>query len=176
MVDGALIQGGNVLRMGAHLSLEGYSSIDVRGQASSLGAYIQQIQPQAFATVDMPMWKNRYKTIIAQGSITPLIAQLRAQWEVARQHAANMSVSVTVPGWHRPDGGIWDIRQLVFCYLPMIQVICTLMISKVTYVQNIARGTVTDLELADARVVKDLILAQDCNSGPMWNGIFDVIL
>lgn len=66
-----------------------------------------------------------------------------------------ITVIVTVYGWHRPSGGLWERNQKVSVYSPMLMMTGDVLEAKsVTFTQDNNTGTRTTLELCNANALK----------------------
>jgi prophage tail gpP-like protein len=102
---------------------------------------------------------QRYKPLkfIAPRSLGPqnMKQELRAaaQFETAWQDSTALRVEVGVQGWLAPGGGLWDIAQQVDVVSPMLPIQEGLVTQQVTFTQSNEEGTMTVLELVNARAM-----------------------
>ena len=112
---------------------------------------------------------NRTKLWISEHIGDPGDMQARANLEAARGTWKTVECSVTVAGWKRPDGQLWDVTDNVSVYSPMLfpnnTGLMTLGVQSVTYAQDSENGTTTTLDLVLPQLLTTLPAPPGLNSG-----------
>jgi prophage tail gpP-like protein len=145
---GYLKQGDNVTHMQAKLTFDRFGEYEAIGQ-SPLGVMLQQnlqVHAEAF---DNTMPTSRYKRLIDNAASADHLARMRVEWERRRSAGADIQVKITVPGWRTQSGAFWGINTDIHVHCPWLQVDGMLRAKTVKFIQNLQRGTVTEITLVD---------------------------
>lgn len=97
---------------------------------------------------------NRYRPLIlqAEGQESGAELQKRADWERNVRAGRAQRLSYTVDGWSNQEG-LWQPNVLARVVDPALKVNAELLILSVRQVKNAEDGSVTELELADPKVM-----------------------
>ncbi|SDR52935.1 phage baseplate assembly protein [Paraburkholderia tuberum] len=109
------------------------------------------VRDPSIGTYTSPSGKTnaRYRPCIVrpEGPTGAADTLTRARWQMARDFGESISLTVTVPGFHAPDGGLWRVNRLVHVTDARLNLEHELLIAGVSFDKS-ERGTVTELELA----------------------------
>jgi len=145
---GGLMQGENIIAMSGRISgRDTFSHTSTIGQ-SSVGVEDEDFEVEE-VVVDESISRYRPRVVVAQGEITPQLAQSRSSWERARAHSWSKTAEIIVPGFRDKAGQLWEPGHLVFVYSPWLKVEQDMLIQRVTFRQNDGEGTVSSLELIE---------------------------
>lgn len=147
------VEGVNILAASAMLRSEGmFGRLQVsgqdRGSDEKNGAAVAQIS--ALAT-NPGTRANRQLIMLAEEPLDTKDAQARADREMAETVARQVEAIITVPGWTRPDGALWDVADHCTVKSPMLfptrDGSLDLAIRQVNFVQSAPGQTLTTLSL-----------------------------
>lgn len=62
--------------------------------------------------------RYRPHVMVGETQLTPDIAKRRALWQARYNAARGSEATVTIPGWHQPDGSLWRENQIVPVHMP----------------------------------------------------------
>lgn len=149
VIDVQLVEGQNIKAANAHFSwkdrfstytLKGQDKIGLDGDAAA------HASPSATVT-DATINRYRPKVVLAEDHGPQATLKERAEWEKSvRMGRANRGV-LTVQGWRRPDGKLWQPNTLVPVRSPMLSVDGPLLIVGCAWRLG-ERGTTTQLTVA----------------------------
>lgn len=109
---------------------------------------------------------TRYRPLLLQGesSFSHSEAKKRAQWESITRAANSQEILVTIPGFRRADGNLWEINKLVSVKIPPCYVndFTVLLIAGVEFILN-ESGSYTKLFLKreDAFIAEPTVKKQE---------------
>jgi prophage tail gpP-like protein len=152
-----LIEGQNILRCQATQSVEAmFSDYVVRGStAGGDGKYGRQASEQEALVKGTAKRYSPQLTPAEQPVWNLAEVAARANNEMVWHEGTEIRVSVTVQGWFRPSGGIWRTGEQVVLVSPMALLNMALKIETITFTQDSASGTLTQLELVAPWLLKD---------------------
>ena len=109
-----------------------YSEVIVKAQRSGS----DQVSGAAASAVaararDPKIVRHRPLLLVADAQAGPADARARADWEVRRRAGQSTSAELTIVGWRRPDGRLWDVGQLEHVQAPDLGLARDLVISDV---------------------------------------------
>lgn len=160
-----LVEGQNLLSLSAtHDVADRFSSYIVKGQAAG----DDHVNGKAASAIvgkasDPGVKRHRPMVIIAeeQGDLATL--QKRAKWEATTRAARAQEAIVTVRGWRRPDGQLWDRDAIVELEAPTIYMSGRMLIVSAT-LQRGDRGTTTELRLMPPEAFTQLAVPEEADS------------
>ena len=160
---GYLVQGVNILKMTAKLTDEGYWMSEVIGQNPVGTDLPTTLQPRGWS------WGvgQVFKIIPDQTATTPEKAQKLAAWVATRAFGRNVSAQITVMGWRKQDGRLWEINSDVYVYAPYLKIDCVMRVTKIVFSQAVGEGTTADLTLVDPKA-RGYNSFYACESGSFW--------
>jgi prophage tail gpP-like protein len=138
--------GKNILRCRGKKSwLERYSKYIVGGHASFNQGYDPKttVGMQGIAE-DAGVNRYRPKVVVAEDTLDPNTAKIRAAYERSRRYGRSLSVTYTVAGWSFP-GGLWRPDRMVSIRDPKSRINRDLYISTVQYQLDGETGSTTDI-------------------------------
>ena len=143
--------GRNLKRVSArHDASQRFSLYIVSGQQAGSdnthGRAASQIRAEAS---DAGITRHRPLFINAEDQATPASSRTRAAWEATTRAARGQTITATVPGWRREDGGLWQPRQRVDLIAPQVFASGELMVSAVSFQKSSDAGSVTELTLGN---------------------------
>lgn len=135
--------------------LSGESAAGVKGTATDLNARA-----------------GRTLVIRPDTSVTPDLANKRAQWEATVRAGRAASVTANVAGWTESPFGVWPLNKLVRVKSPGLRVDGDMLIVGVTFTRDISSGTLTQLDLRDPRAfTPDPTIAKHGGGNNYWREI-----
>lgn len=168
--DVELVQGGagNVLEASLRWShADRFDTYIVRAQQPGTDDLFGELVAQVEATAtDGEVSRHRPLVIVGEASMTPEIAQDRAQWEATVRAARAAVVTCKVQGWRQgPDGAVWQINQRVYTTVPRLQIESDLLVNGVKLSAG-PMGATSTLELVrpDAYTLEPTIPAGDVSA------------
>lgn len=146
LVEGKNIKGGR----GEFSSKERYSTYVVKGQGR-LGADGDAQHASATGRVaDEFVKRHRPLIVLAESHSQNATLRDRAEWERNIRRGRGARGSVTVQGWRRPDGRLWEPNWLVPVTSPSLWLdSAEMLIVGCTYSLDDQSGTLTELAIAD---------------------------
>lgn len=90
-----------------------------------------------------------------------IVRQEPDEIEISRR--AEGAVVVTVPGWRRPDGQLWDRDAIVYLEAPSLYMSGRMLIVSAT-LQRSDRGTTTELRLMPPEAFTQLAVPEEADS------------
>ena len=92
--------------------------------------------------------RYRAHASLAETSLDPAGAALRAKWQATSRLARSIQARVTVQGWRQQGGALWTINQLVTLTSPKLKInAAQMLISSVTFSIDNGGGMKTELTL-----------------------------
>jgi prophage tail gpP-like protein len=86
--------------------------------------------------------------VLAEGAVTASDAEQRAQWEATIRATRAHRLTVTVPGWRRPQSSrAWAINTLAPVEIPALGISAELLIVQTTMRRARREGSTTELVL-----------------------------
>lgn len=144
-----LKQGENILFASANYdNTERFQQYVVKGQSHGTDTLwgLHVTSPVA-AAFDQGVKRYRPLIVVAEGNVKILDCQKRAAWEATTRAAKACEISITVQGWLKPDGSLWDVNTLASVDAGFVGVGGqNLLIRGVTFTKD-TRGTLTTLKL-----------------------------
>lgn len=142
-----LRQGHNVLSAsGSFNDSDRFSEYIVRGQnVGTFGGPRDTVSSEGKAT-DEGVKRYRPLLIISENAVDSAAAKERASYEAELRAARAAEVSVTVQGWKRSDGTLWDINEIVNTDIPYLGIREDLLVKEVEFSKSDS-GTITNLTL-----------------------------
>lgn len=132
----SLVEGKNILEVNEEVDRAGlFSEYIVRGQSGGSDAWNGDLaaQPEGRA-FDPSVLRYRPLLILAEASITPSVAQARAEWEAAVRAARASKLSVKVQGWRQSPGGKpWEVNMTTPCVIPSKNVDAVLLVTSLDF-------------------------------------------
>lgn len=160
-----LIEGQNCVRLSAkHNVADRYSEYIIKGQASGSDEANGKTVASPRASAKDPAIK-RYRPLIIVGEEQSDIAALekRAKFEATTRAARAQEVSITVQGWRRPDGALWDFNMLCRVMAPSLFIDATLLVTAVELTRDDA-GTLTTLTLSPPEALSMLPISEKADA------------
>lgn len=109
-----------------------YSEIRVKAQrAGSDSVSGDAAAAVAGRATDPDIARYRPLIVVAGSQADPATATERAAWEVVRRAGEGTRAELTVQGWRRPGGALWEPNTLVHVRAPMLGVARSLLIGQV---------------------------------------------
>ena len=146
-----LVEGRNITRAQLRLTTrDRYHTYIVRGQRpgsdDDWGTAVASVEARA---QDPGVRGQRTLVIIAEASVSPESAELRARWEATVRAARAQTLQVEVPGWREGGtGALWQVNRRVNVHIPTLRLEdAELLIAAVRHEISEDRGVVTDLTL-----------------------------
>lgn len=160
-----LVEGQNLISFSAtHDVSDRFSSYIVKGQAAG----DDHVNGKAASAIvgkasDPGVKRHRPLVIIAeeQGDLATL--EKRAKWEAITRAARGQEAFVTVQGWRRPDGQLWDRDVIVDLEAPSIYISGRMLVVSAT-LQRGDRGTTTELRLMPPEAFTQLAVPEEADS------------
>ena len=149
-LDVGLVEGRNIKAARAEFSWkERFSSYVIKGQGR-LGADGDTAHSAPSASVaDAAITRHRPLIVLAEGHSHNATLRDRAEWERNIRRGRGARGSVTVQGWTRPDGELWQPNILVPVTSPSLWLDNTeMLIVGCTYSLDPRQGTLTELAIA----------------------------
>jgi prophage tail gpP-like protein len=146
-----LAQGDNILAASASYDeVDRFQKYIIKGQTQTTDFFSADKGTVEATATDEGVSRPRSKVIVAENAVNKDKAQKRANWEATTRAARSVNVNVTIQGWLRPDGALWDVNQLVEVDASFVGVQRQkLLISAVTFTKD-ESGTFTQLKLTRA--------------------------
>jgi len=160
---------GNILAGGGGASMKDrFSKITVKGQSQGgdLTSPEDNAEPVAQA-VDPGVGRYRPLTVLAEDQGDAAAFKDRARWEASVRRARGRKANVTVQGWRRPGGALWQPPATVAVDIPELGLATDMLISAVAFTLDQA-GSRTELTLAPAKAFELIALAQDDEVDAGW--------
>jgi len=144
-----LVEGQNILAASGQFGWKDrYSTYTVKGQVKADDDFFGEnaAQPKGVAIDDTI---NRYRPLVVLAEEHGHGATLkdRAEWERSVRMGRGNRGAVTVQGWRRPDGALWQPNTLVPVRSPMLSLDAPMLIVGCTWRLD-ERGTTTQLTIA----------------------------
>lgn len=149
-LDIGLVEGRNIKAARAEFSWkERFSSYIVKGQGR-LGADGETAHSAPSATIaDPAITRHRPLIVLAESHSKNTTLRDRAEWERNIRRGRGARGSITVQGWTRPDGELWQPNVLVPVTSPTLWLDNTdMLIVGCTYGLDDQKGTLTELAIA----------------------------
>lgn len=145
-----LVEGQNIKGASGHFSWKDrFSTYTVKGQAKGDDFFSGEhaAQPKGMATDDTI---NRYRprVVLAEEHGHGVTLKDRAEWEKAVRMGRGNRGTITVQGWRRQDGVIWQPNTLVPVISPMLSLDAPMLIVGCTWKLADRTGTTTQLTIA----------------------------
>lgn len=142
-----LKQGLNVLSGSANYdNSDRFSEYTTKGQnLSFLGDQQQNTSGQGKAT-DKGVTRFRPMVLVAETTADDQTSADRASYEANIRAAKSQDITIEVQGWHKVDGTLWDINQLIPVDCGFLGVRRTLLSKQITYTKNNS-GTTCQIKL-----------------------------
>ena len=117
-----LTEGKNIVSITAVMQNASLTSkIKVTGQQKGGDNIFEKDAAQVSATAENPAAKDgKTRIVVAEGPITKEDAKLRADMEMARSIAESVQVQIVVQGWLKPNGGLWDVGEMITVVAPSV--------------------------------------------------------
>lgn len=148
--DADIQQGGNILFASASYDdTERFQQYVVKGQSKgSDNMWGLAVTAPTAVAFDQGIKRFRPLIVIAEGNVSVLDCQKRAAWESTNRAAKACEVSVTVQGWFKPDGELWDVNTLVSVDAGFVGIQSgqNMLVKSVTFTKD-DRGTLATLKL-----------------------------
>lgn len=114
--------------------------------------------------------QNTFRLFLAEHPADPDELQARVDHEAATSLWPQVNVTVTVPGWLRPDGELWDLQKKISVISPSVfpntSGAVVLGTQSVTFMQDDQGGTTTTLELVRSDSLTVVPTANSKDLGP----------
>lgn len=142
-----LKQGVNILSGSANYdNSDRFSEYTTKGQnLSFLGDQAQNTSASGKAT-DKGVTRFRPMVLVAEATADDQTSADRASYEANIRAAKSQDIQIEVQGWHKADGGLWDINQLIPVDCGFLGVRRTLLSKRVAYIKN-GSGTTCNISL-----------------------------
>lgn len=152
-----LVEGVNMTLTGANFdNTERFRDYTVKGQQPGVLADVNLASASKASARDLGIKRYRPIIIINDNSSDVDACQKKANHENSFRSAKGFRISVSVLGWKKEDGNLWDINELVPVQARSIGINETLLIKDVNYVIS-ENGRTCDLDL----VRKDAFLFEE---------------
>jgi prophage tail gpP-like protein len=165
--------GGNVHKAKGELTAEGrfsvYRILSQAGIGATVSEVVTNVEGQA---QDGAVPRNRPWCAIAESSLLPGDAQLRAQWEASHRAGEAVKATLTVPDW-RAGGVLWKPNQIATCNVPRLELDDDFLIAKVTYLLD-AQGKRVELEVSPPSAFSPEPGLENQGGNAAWNGVINV--
>jgi prophage tail gpP-like protein len=143
-----LTQGVNIVSAAAeHDVRDRFSQIIVKGQAAgddrNNGRAVAGVKGEAR---DAAVARHRPLLIIGEEQVNAADAKARAAWEASVRAGRAQRTRVTVPGWHRADGALWEPNVRLRLSAPALFITAELLLVEVALVKA-GDGTTAELVL-----------------------------
>jgi prophage tail gpP-like protein len=165
-MSGALVQGENILEASAKLTDEEFYMYETIGNSPIGTTWQQHLAPFGVA-IAAGGRRTRYKRIIGQSVGTMAAAKARAEWERMRTAGRSTNATIVTPSWRDASGKLWSANTDIYVLAPWLQIDCVLRATRVVFSQDLAKGSVTEITLVDARAIGGG--ASACDSNPIWD-------
>lgn len=100
------------------------------------------------SAADESIIRHRPLVLIAEAQSTSKTAELRARWEATVRAARSAQISCVLEGWQQENGALWKPNELVRFSSDFLSINQDLLITDVTYTQDLLQGTVVNLVLS----------------------------
>jgi len=163
-----LVEGENILSLRGVLSDENvFSKIQAVGQGTgsdnAFGKTVSEVSAKSENPLGAP---GSFRIVLAEGPVDGIDAKMRADAETGTNAATDVDITVTVHGWLKPDGQLWDVRDPLTVQSPMMFPEAggrmELGVRAVSFLQG-PMGTVTELNLCLPNALS--IVSQDVPKG-----------
>jgi prophage tail gpP-like protein len=143
-----LAEGENILKASmAHDVRERFSQVIVKGQTAgnddAFGRAVAAVKGEA---ADPAITRFRPLIVIAEDQADSAAAQQRAIWESSVRAGRAQRATVTVAGWHRADGTLWEPNVRVQLTSPALFVTAEMLLVEVSLIKA-GDGTMAELVL-----------------------------
>jgi len=144
-----LTEGQNILKMTCIFSNElMYSLYKLHGQYAvsdnRFGAAVNAIMARTKGA--LKGWYRFKEIVLEQPAKNAAEAQMRANYEALQADGTQIRCNVTVQGWLRDGGALWQTGDNVMIYSPMCPLNMGMKIQTATFTQDTRGGTITVLE------------------------------
>lgn len=157
-ISDALVEGQNILTSTGKFSWKDrFSHYIVKGQSKATDDFFGDHAAQVQARVkDEVVSRYRPLVVVAEDHAHAASARDRAEWERNVRMGRACRATITVQGWSRPGGDLWQPNTLVHVASPSLSVDAELLIAGCTWRLD-ERGTVTQIAVA-RREAFDLVV------------------
>lgn len=149
LVPAALVEGQNILAARATFSWKDrHSRYLVKGQAHATDDfYAEQAAGPSGEALDGVINRHRPLVVLAEEHGAGGSLAARAAWEASVRFGRGNRATITVQGWRRPDGALWQPNTLVAVQSPRLYLDAPMLIVGCTWRLDDA-GTFTDLTIS----------------------------
>ncbi|MEO6359901.1 MAG: phage baseplate assembly protein [Sphingomicrobium sp.] len=160
-----LSQGDNLLTVrGSHDVSERFSRYVVKGQSAGDDDVNGKAAAHAKAEAGDPaVRRHRPMMIVAEEQADTASLKRRAAWEAIVRAARAQSADVTLIGWRRSDGSLWDVAQAVDLDAPAAWISDAMMVSGVRFVLD-EQGRRIELHIVRPEAYSQLPVPEEAES------------